>query len=433
MADQLQKGCAESIPECERAKSMKDLDFESMAVERALGLNWDVHSDTLQFRVKVKEKPPTRRGILSLVSSVYDPLGFAGPFLLPAEALLQDLCRMKLGWDDVIPEESLKCWQQWLGELPKLEDYQVTRCVQPRGFDDIVSRELHHFSDASQQGYGAVTYLRVVNSDGRIHCAFLIAKSRLTPLKTISIPRLELSAATVSIRLDKMMRKELELPIDVSHFWTDSTTVLKYIHNEDKRFHTFVANRIVVVRDDSDPCQWRHVDTKLNPADDASRGLTADEFLKYRRWTNGHDFLWEPETTWHSPSSDTLKIADGDPEVKKESTSCAVVTDSEVTTMDRVLERFSSWMKLIKFVAWMLRYRNNLRAATHDDRPDPAKAKFEGTLKPVCVDEMKAAELSVVKYIQEKCFPEEIQSLRKPPTVGKVTKGTVKKVSHVYH
>lgn len=100
---------------------MKDLDFERMPIERALGLNWDVQSDTLQFRVKVKEKPPTRRGILSLVSSVYDPLGFAGPFLLPAKLILQDLCRMKLGRDDAIPVDSLKCWQQWLHELPRLE------------------------------------------------------------------------------------------------------------------------------------------------------------------------------------------------------------------------------------------------------------------------------------------------------------------------
>ena len=163
--------------------------------------------------------------------------------------------------------------------------------MQPRSFDNIVSRQLHHFSDASQSGYGAVTYLRIVNGDGQIHCAFMIAKSRLTPLKTISIPRLELSAATVSIRLDRMMRKELQLPIDASYFCTDSTTVLKYINNEDKRFHTFVANRVAVVRDGSDPSQCRHVETKVNPADDASRGLTAYEFLGSTRLMNGSDFL----------------------------------------------------------------------------------------------------------------------------------------------
>ena len=291
--------------------------------------------------------------------------------------------------------------------------------MQPRSFDNIVSRQLHHFSDASQSGYGAVTYLGIVNGDGQIHCAFMIAKSRLTPLKTISIPRLELSAATVSIRLDRMMRKELQLPIDASYFWIDSTSVLKYINNEDKRFHTFVANRVAVVRDSSDPSQWSHVETKVNPDDDASRGLTADEFLGSTRWMNGPDFLWKPEATWPSHPSDALEIAEGDPEVKRESTSCAMVVDSAVTTTDRVLQGFSSWQKLIKFVAWMLRYRNNLRRAACDrNKSDPIKAKVKGTLKPICVDEMKEAELSIVKYVQEKCFAEEIQALRKSPTSG---------------
>lgn len=106
------KKVAKTIPECERAKSLNNLDFKGTAIERALGLNWNVCSDTLQFRVKVKEKSPTQHGIQSLVSSVYDHLGFAGPFLLPAKTLLKDLYRMKLRWYDAIPVESLKCWQQ---------------------------------------------------------------------------------------------------------------------------------------------------------------------------------------------------------------------------------------------------------------------------------------------------------------------------------
>ena len=188
------------------------------------------------------------------------------------------------------------------------------------------------------------------------------------------------------------MRKELQLPIDASYFWTDSTTVLKYINNEDKRFHTFVANRVAVVRDGSDPSQWRHVETKVNPADDASRGLTADEFVGSTRWMNSPDFLWEPEPTWPTPPSDALEIAEGDPEAKRESASRGMVVDSAVTTTDRVLQGFSSWQKLIKFVAWMLRYRNNRCSTAFDhNKSDPIKAKVKGTLKPISVDEMKVS------------------------------------------
>ena len=130
------------------------------------------------------------------------------------------------------------------------------------------------------------------------------------------------------------------------------------------------------------------METKVNPDDDASRGLTADEFLGSTRWMNGPDFLWKPEATWPSHLSDALEIAEGDPEVKRESTSCAMVVDSAVTTTDRVLQGFSSWEKLIKFVSWMLRYRNNLRRTAFDrNESERIKAKVKGTLKPTSVDE----------------------------------------------
>ena len=233
--------------------------------------------------------------------------------------------------------------------------------MKPRSLDEGVSRQLHHFSDASETGYGAVTYLRLTDKKGQIHCAFIMAKSRLVPLKTTSTPRLELSAATVAIKLDKLMRKELQLPIDTSHFWTNSTTVLKYIRNEDKRFRTFVANRIAMIRDGSEPSQWRHVETKLNPSDDASRGLTADAFFAAMRWVSGPPFLWKSEADWPCQFSDELGVSDGDPEGRKEAKTCTTAVEAAAAETDRILERFSSWQKLKKFIAWTLRYRKNLR------------------------------------------------------------------------
>ena len=152
-----------------------------MPTERALGVRWNLESDTFGFKVKLKDKPPTRRGMLSIVSSVYDPFGFVSPFVLPAKAVLQDLCRRGLSWDEAIPEESLKCWKEWLFELPRLEEFSIDRCLKPYGFGKISTCQLHHFSDASQIGYGAVTYLRLVDEGGQVHCAFLMAKSRLAP------------------------------------------------------------------------------------------------------------------------------------------------------------------------------------------------------------------------------------------------------------
>ena len=126
---------------------------------------------------------------MSVICSVYDPLGFVSPCILPAKAIQQDLCLKGLGWDDPIPETSRQQWEAWLTDLTNLEQFK------PPDFNDIQRRELHHFSDASSQGYGAVSYLRQIDVNGGVHCSLVMAKSRLAPLKTVTIPRMELSAA----------------------------------------------------------------------------------------------------------------------------------------------------------------------------------------------------------------------------------------------
>ena len=120
------------------------------------------------------------------------------PFILNAKQILQDLCRIKLGWDNEIPPEYHSSWEKWLADVPKLLSFSICRSVLPGAFGPVVSSQLHHFSDASEAAYGSVSYLRLINEEGRVHCSFIFAiKSRLAPLKSVSIPRLELSAATL--------------------------------------------------------------------------------------------------------------------------------------------------------------------------------------------------------------------------------------------
>ena len=170
-------------------------------------------------------------------------------------------------------------WNEWLQDLEKLSDFKVQRCVKPVNFGEIKSAQLHHFADASERGYGTVSYLRLENVDGDVHCSFIIGKSRVAPLKQTTIPRLELTAATVAVRTDKMLKSELEIPIDETKFWTDSMVVIRYIRNTSTRFQTFVANRLAVIREGSEPDEWRYINTKHNPADLASRGLSANDIL----------------------------------------------------------------------------------------------------------------------------------------------------------
>ena len=168
-----------SFPESERAASAKDLDLESLPVERVQWVQWNISSDQFGFKIAIKERPATRRGILSVVSSVCDPLGFAAPFIFQAKLILQELCRKKLGWDDEIPADDQERWQTWLKELPKLEELTIERCFKPTNFSKIKSSQLHHFSDTSQQGYGAVTYLRIDDDTGKVHSSFMMERLAL--------------------------------------------------------------------------------------------------------------------------------------------------------------------------------------------------------------------------------------------------------------
>ena len=125
-----------------------------------------------------------------------------------------------------------------------------------------------------------------------------MAKSRLAPIKPLTIPCLELSAAIVATRLDKMIQQEIDFASDQSIFWTDTTCVLRYIENDKSRYQTFVASRIAAIREVTNPRQWRYVETTNNPANDASRGLRAQDLLRNKRWLQGPNFLSGPEECW---------------------------------------------------------------------------------------------------------------------------------------
>ena len=434
-----------SIPHEHRAKEIKelDLDKDNLPVERALGLHWCVETDVFKFTITARERPHTRRGILSVVGSIYDPLGFLTPFALPAKMIMQELCRRKLGWDEAIPGVFSQQWTDWLADLKQMAEFKVDRCIKPKNFGQITHSQLHHFSDASESGYGTVSYLRLENGNGEVHVSFMMGKSRVAPLKQMTIPRMELAAAVLAVRVDKMLRKELQLPLDKSMFWTDSTTVLKYISNENKRFQTFVANRISLIRDATDVTQWKYVGTKENPADAASRGLTADRFLSCKKWIRGPDFLYKENDKWPNlPFESTVSAID--PEVKPDITVNVIVKD-ELNPTNYLIHYFSSWMRLKTAVAWLLKVKNTLsqltkrrkeiQAAVSSIEKDPVRLKekvekemqaFKTTLCGQCLTpaDLIQAEHAVISFSQMQKFPEEISVLQ--------TDKNVKRNSHLY-
>ncbi|XP_033127590.1 uncharacterized protein LOC117125238 [Anneissia japonica] len=238
-----------------------------------------------------------------------------------------------------------------------------------------------------------------------------MAKSRSAPLKSITIPRMELSAAVVSTRLDRMIKQELMMPIDSSTYWTDSTCVLRYLENKETRFQTFVANRISTILDQSETSQWRFVDGSLNPADEASRGMTGSELLSNRRWKQGPDFLMKSENEWPQRPIDLGQIPNNDPEVKSNSTVCAnnVIAQDSIS---KVIDHHSSWNSLRKTIAWLLRYKSKLRKAVRRSKSGMPLLS-EKTVTPITVLEINGAESAIVKHIQQQCFGNDQVALRK--------------------
>ena len=175
--------------------------------------------------------------------------------------------------------------------MKKLKDIRLSRCYKPEGFGQVVSSSLHHFSDALENGYEQLVYVRLVNAIGKIHCCFVIAKSLVAPIKYTSIPKLELAGAVLLTKMSAIIRKELQYEDFVEYYWNDSQVVLGYLTNTHKRLKVFVANRVQQIREHTDVSQWNCVPSKMNAVDCASRGLTGSNKKHLHLWFNGLEFL----------------------------------------------------------------------------------------------------------------------------------------------
>ena len=235
----------QSIPKSEQASDINwDLPYKPLSIERVLGVQWFVVVDSFGFSIALKDQPLTRRGVLSTVASIDDPLGFLAPLVLKAEKILQEVYQKGVSSDSPLPDELHPSWEQWKADLLKLQNLRIPRCFIPKTMGKRRAYELHHFADVSMFGYGNCSYLRIKDENNQVNVALVIGKSRVVPTKITTIPRLELTASLVSAKVRTKIQEKLCYPNLTEFFWTDSKVVLGYIKNEAKRFHTFVANRV---------------------------------------------------------------------------------------------------------------------------------------------------------------------------------------------
>ena len=273
-----------AIPSSEVACDTIHLDRKELPQERALGVKWYTEQDLLSLEPVKNEFPNTKRGILSATSSVFDPLGLAAPYVINAKLIIQELWTHQVKWDDELPNDILKKWQSWKEGLKTSRAITIPRWY---GFhrDECQNVQLHLFCVASEIAYRAVAYFRTVTC-GHVNVSFIISNTRLAPITTLTIPRLELQAAVVATSLKSKILEEIDFD-DETHFWSDSKIVLHYLSNTQRRFSTFVSHRVAEIVSNSDVSEWHQISGAMNVADDCTSGKEIHDLTPQCRWISG--------------------------------------------------------------------------------------------------------------------------------------------------
>ena len=328
---------------------------------KTLGIAW--HSLLDHFRLTVASHSPqtplTKRALVSDIAKTYDVLGWFSPTIVKAKILLQRVWEARVDWDEEVPESIHEEWSLWRSQLIHLSNVHIPRCYFPKEAV-IVSTQLHGFSDASECAYAAAVYLRMTHSQGKTHVSLVSSKTKVAPIKRLTIPRLELCGAYLLAKLLEHVRLTLSIPIESIHAWTDSTIVIHWLDGDPRRFKTYVGNRISFILDRIPPNRWKHVPGDQNPADCASRGLLPLDLIEHPLWWSGPDWLKHDSDHW---PNQTDQQPSNSPEAELEEI-CHVTTTSPDAVEPLVsLDRYSSFIKLTRVTAWILRFIQACRNA----------------------------------------------------------------------
>ena len=362
---------------------------------KTLGLEWITDSD--QFRLTVSQfsphETPTKRILVSDIARVFDALGWFSPAILKAKVLLQRCWERKINWDDPVPTDVQETWRRWRTELPGLLEKTIPRCYFPKE-SLVTSTQLHGFSDASEDAYSAVVYLRIVDSQEDVHISLVTSKTKVSPIKRQSIPRLELCGALLLARLIDHTREVLGMSLTDTYAWTDSTIVLHWLDANPRQLKTFVGNRVSLIINLIPPEHWKHVPGIENPSDCASRGLFPGELVLHDLWWNGSPWLGRPSDEWPSQP-----VISANPSLVAEEEVCHV-TACTLTELKAVVspDQYSSFERLQRVTAWVVRFVNNSRLQRLDRL----------SLPYLTVPELFLAESYLCSIVQSDCFRAEL-------------------------
>lgn len=328
---------------------------------KTLDLLWNPSDDTLRYQVnRAESRKISKRAITSIIFQIYDPLGLVGPAVVKAKILLQKLWSLNLDWDESLPQDVYTGWLKIYDELFEINKVTIDRYIFTKNYTNLV---FHGMCDASELAYGACIYVCSRNINGKGAFQLLCAKSRVAPLKKLSIPRLELSGALLLAELSYKISVACNLQREQWHYWTDSTVTLAWIQSPSDRWKTFVANRVSAIQELTNE-NWHHIDTKSNPADLISRGASAKELRESSLWWHGPSWLSEDESKWPANEPAAAQA----PEQKNRVKTFTLVElnkkcDKPKNFEQQYLKRFSSFKKLIRITAYVLRFVEKCKRA----------------------------------------------------------------------
>lgn len=371
---------------------------------KTLGIQWITNSDCLKYTIAqpaiTHNNRVSKRIILSTIAQIYDPLGLLSPFIITSKILIQKLWRLRLDWDTEVPSEFKSSFLKFQQSLSNFSNLSIPRCVIPKSFELV---DVHCFCDASKDAYATAIYLRSKNIHGQFCTYLLCSKTKVAPLKTITIPKLELCASLLGAQLLNEVRSSFAINVPVC-LWSDSKVALSWIQTEPSVLQVFVANRVAKIQSLTNPSDWRYVNSKLNPADLASRGVKVEDLSCSSIWWLGPQFLKQDKSCW--PSLDYSIPKNELPEIKKK----AIIMTSTYQEPFYLFTKFSNYIKLLRITVLCIRFFKNLY-----------NKKLQGNKStgPITVVELDYAKMVLVKLSQHECFLEELQILSKTTCLNK--------------
>ncbi|XP_053698939.1 uncharacterized protein LOC128745898 [Sabethes cyaneus] len=392
--------------------------------ERVLGMLWHPESDNLMFSMELGNQlqpyvsggqRPTKRIALKIIMSLFDPLGLLAPYLIHGRTLIQDVWRSGVQWDEEMRDEESEKWNRWVKLLPDIAKLQIPRCyfgmANPHSYSTL---QCHVFTDASENGYGSAVYFRIVDNS-KVKCSLVMAKSKVAPLKHISIPRLELEAAMLGARMLKTVLTNHSLTPREIYLWTDSSTVLSWIRSDHKKYKQFVAHRIGEILSLSQAEYWRWVPSKDNVADCLTKWVRDTEPESNSRWFKGPAFLYLNEEEWPKQKVNANTV--------EELRSCYLLTHISLPASIVDVSRFSKWTILLRTMVCVFRFISNcrLRLAGRPIETIPVTKNQVKLLKclvvaqkvPLKQEEFQNAERFLWKMVQSEYYPDEVRILVK--------------------